>query len=86
MGHKLLVLAESVSNSSGNVLMSRIVKTDLCLSAPPPPPRRQLITAKNIVGSGHRFRVVTYNILAEIYATQQMYPYCDFWALSWDYR
>jgi len=34
----------------------------------------------------HRFRVVTYNVLAEIYATQQQYPYCDFWALSWDYR
>ena len=35
---------------------------------------------------GSRFRVVTYNVLAEIYATQQQYPYCDFWALSWDYR
>jgi CCR4-NOT transcription complex subunit 6 len=35
---------------------------------------------------GARFRVVTYNVLAEIYATQQQYPYCDFWALSWDYR
>jgi len=36
--------------------------------------------------AGARFRVVTYNVLAEIYATQQQYPYCDFWALSWDYR
>ena len=35
---------------------------------------------------GARFRVVSYNVLAEIYATQQQYPYCDFWALSWDYR
>lgn len=35
---------------------------------------------------GSRFRVATYNLLAEIYATQQQYPYCDFWALSWDYR
>lgn len=35
---------------------------------------------------GSRFRVATYNVLAEIYATQQQYPYCDFWALSWDYR
>ena len=37
-------------------------------------------------GGGTRFRVVTYNILAEIYATQQQYPYCDLWALSWEYR
>ena len=32
------------------------------------------------------FRVVSYNILAEIYATKQMYPYCDAWMLSWPYR
>ena len=86
VGHKLLLLAESISGEDGSVLMSRTVKTDLCLAAPPLPPKRQLVTAKNIGGSGHRFRVVTYNILAEIYATAQMYPYCDFWALSWDYR
>jgi len=48
-------------------------------------------TAANLHGNpysnpGPRFRVVTYNVLAEIYATQQQYPYCDFWALSWDYR
>lgn len=30
-----------------------------------------------------RFRLCSYNLLAEIYATQQAYPYCDFWALSW---
>ena len=29
---------------------------------------------------------MTYNILAEIYATQQQYPYCDFWSLGFDYR
>ncbi|CAN0469672.1 unnamed protein product, partial [Hapterophycus canaliculatus] len=33
-----------------------------------------------------RFRLCSYNLLAEIYATQQAYPYCDFWALSWGYR
>lgn len=34
-------------------------------------------------GGGMRFRLCSYNVLAEIYATQQAYPYCDFWALSW---
>ncbi|KAJ0410666.1 hypothetical protein ATCC90586_003735 [Pythium insidiosum] len=32
------------------------------------------------------FRVLTYNILAEIYATRQMYPYCPVWALGWPFR
>lgn len=32
------------------------------------------------------FRVLTYNVLAEIYATRQMYPYCPVWALSWSFR
>merc|ERR1712232_847825 len=31
-------------------------------------------------------RVMTYNILAEIFATRQIYPYCPMWALSWRYR
>ena len=30
--------------------------------------------------------MVTYNILADIYATQQIFPYCPKWALSWRYR
>ncbi len=29
---------------------------------------------------------MSYNLLAEIYATQQVYPHCDFWALNWTYR
>ncbi len=33
-----------------------------------------------------RFRVVSYNVLSEIYATKQAYPYCDAWNLSWPYR
>jgi CCR4-NOT transcription complex subunit 6 len=37
-------------------------------------------------GPRPRIRVVSYNILSEIYANQQIYPYCDFWALAWTYR
>eukprot|EP00479_Gromia_sphaerica_P010633 TRINITY_DN494_c0_g1_i1.p1 TRINITY_DN494_c0_g1~~TRINITY_DN494_c0_g1_i1.p1 ORF type:complete len:217 (+),score=29.41 TRINITY_DN494_c0_g1_i1:498-1148(+) len=29
---------------------------------------------------------MNYNVLAEIYATQQLYPYCPLRALSWSYR
>jgi CCR4-NOT transcription complex subunit 6 len=30
--------------------------------------------------------VLTYNILAELYSTSQVYPYCPSWALAWSYR
>lgn len=36
--------------------------------------------------SDGRFRVFTYNILAENYATQERHPYVPYWALEWDYR
>jgi len=32
------------------------------------------------------FTVFSYNILAEKYATPQMYGYTPSWALSWEYR
>ncbi|RHY30748.1 hypothetical protein DYB32_006216 [Aphanomyces invadans] len=32
------------------------------------------------------FRILSYNVLAEIYATRQMYPYCPMWALNWSFR
>ena len=38
------------------------------------------------LGSNPRFRVVSYNVLAELYATRQAYPYADPWALQWAYR
>jgi len=35
---------------------------------------------------GLPLRVVSFNVLAEIYATKQQYPDCPMWALSWNYR
>ncbi|GFH51870.1 CCR4-NOT transcription complex subunit 6 [Chaetoceros tenuissimus] len=87
VGRKLKLEASAYSIETGELLMHRVIKTDIVLSRSPDPPKRNLITAKTSgPRGGERFRVVTYNILAEIYATQQQYPYCDFWALSWDYR
>lgn len=63
--------------------------TEPVLSMPTKPPKRGL---QAIPGSGQgvaaavRFRIVSYNILAEIYATRQAYPYVDMWNLSWPYR
>jgi len=86
IGRKLKLEAAAYSVDTGELLMSRVVKTDVVLSRAPDPAKRDLVTAKGSAAGGPRFRVVTYNVLAEIYATQQQYPYCDFWALSWDYR
>jgi CCR4-NOT transcription complex subunit 6 len=86
IGRKLKVEAAAYSVDSGELLMHRVIKTDLVLSRTPEPEKRNLVTAKPAGGGGARFRIVTYNILAEIYATQQQYPYADLWALSWDFR
>ena len=87
VGRKLKLEAAAYSLETGELLMHRVVKTDLVLARAPDPVKRTLVTAKNSGnGGGARFRIATYNVLAEIYATQQQYPYCDFWALSWDYR
>eukprot|EP00573_Skeletonema_grethae_P010926 CAMPEP_0201694530 /NCGR_PEP_ID=MMETSP0578-20130828/6760_1 /ASSEMBLY_ACC=CAM_ASM_000663 /TAXON_ID=267565 /ORGANISM="Skeletonema grethea, Strain CCMP 1804" /LENGTH=597 /DNA_ID=CAMNT_0048180217 /DNA_START=199 /DNA_END=1992 /DNA_ORIENTATION=- len=86
IGRKLKVEASAYSVDTGELLMHRVVKTDLVLSRTPEPEKRNLVTAKPAGGGGARFRIVTYNILAEIYATQQQYPYADLWALSWDFR
>jgi len=37
-------------------------------------------------GGGAVIRVMSYNLLAEVYATRQLYPYCPIWAISWGYR
>ena len=88
VGRKLKLEAAAYSTETGELLMHRVIKTDIVLSQAPPPIKRTLVTAKNGAGAGAgaRFRIVSYNVLAEIYATQQQYPYCDIWALSWEYR
>lgn len=88
VGRKLKLEAAAYSSETGELLMHRVVKTDLVLSRAPDPVKRNFVTTKAPSGAsaGARFRIATYNVLAEIYATQQQYPYCDIWALSWDYR
>lgn len=88
VGRKLKIEASAYSIDTRELLMSRVVKTDMVLARAPLPLSRKLVTAVGLApsSSSSRFRVATYNLLAEIYATQQQYPYTDFWALSWEYR
>lgn len=87
IGRKLKLEAAAYSTETGELLMHRVVKTELVLARAPEPDKRPIVSAKTgSNGGGARFRIATYNVLAEIYATQQQYPYCDIWALSWDYR
>jgi CCR4-NOT transcription complex subunit 6 len=58
--------------------------TSSVLPEPEAPPARNMNYAR-IPGSGS-FKVFTYNILADIYATRARYHYCPLWSLLWTYR
>lgn len=54
----------------------------------PCPPRRSLVRitpAAPSVTRG-RFTLLSYNLLADLYATPEQFGYCPTWALSWPYR
>lgn len=52
IGRKLKVEAAAYSLESGELLMHRVVKTDLVLSRTPEPEKRNLVTAKPAGGGG----------------------------------
>ncbi|XP_059668553.1 carbon catabolite repressor protein 4 homolog 2-like [Cornus florida] len=75
---------------ANTILTSRVIP------APSPSPRR-LISVSGIDVMGHidsdgristagTFTVLSYNVLADVYATSELYSYCPPWALSWPYR
>ncbi|OAQ31097.1 hypothetical protein K457DRAFT_72485 [Linnemannia elongata AG-77] len=55
---------------------------------PLPPPEREWIPLEDNTSSTNSdtFTTFCYNILAENYATPQMYGYTPSWALTWEYR
>lgn len=72
------------------------ILTSRVIPAPSPSPRR-LISVSGVDVMGHldsdghisssgTFSVLSYNILADVYATSEIYSYCPSWALSWPYR
>jgi hypothetical protein len=76
VGSRLRIDVTAYSTADNSVLAGPIhVYTEPVLCSPGKPPRRGLVT---IPGSGSgiagavRFRIVSYNILAELYATRQV--------------
>ncbi|CAN6296398.1 unnamed protein product [Urochloa humidicola] len=80
----------------GTVGAPTSVLTSRVIPAPTPTPRR-LIPVNAADAMGHfdldsrtssfgTFTVLSYNILADTYATSDTYSYCPTWALSWAYR
>ncbi|KAJ3021509.1 Glucose-repressible alcohol dehydrogenase transcriptional effector [Thoreauomyces humboldtii] len=60
---------------------------EMCPVGPPPADREWIALEDEYAGdTKDTFTVMTYNILAEKYATAQQYAYTPSWALSWDYR
>ncbi|XP_009628616.1 carbon catabolite repressor protein 4 homolog 1-like [Nicotiana tabacum] len=75
---------------ASTVLTSRVIP------APSPTPRR-LISVNGLdipvhldldsrLSSSGTFTVLSYNILSDAYATNELYSYCPSWALTWTYR
>jgi len=63
---------------------------DRMVMGPPPPERRFIsyVDPNQITSLPDRdkFKVLTYNILAESYTSSANYFYCPSWALDWNYR
>jgi len=87
---RIVVTALSVNDGS-RMAGPVVVVTSPVLSQPRSNPVKQFLQQQNpppvpLSSSPIRFKVVSYNILAELYATRQAYPYCDSWTLSWPFR
>lgn len=85
VGRRLRVECYVFSRSRGDEVGARgVVVTEPVLARPGPAPERRFYG--DLEDFEGRIRIASYNVLAEIYATSNMYPYCPRWALDWQYR
>ncbi|PIA55172.1 hypothetical protein AQUCO_00800124v1 [Aquilegia coerulea] len=83
------VLVDCSLRSTPHVLV-----TDRVIVAPPAPRPRCIIPVMPLMGSSiyaqhsahQSFRVLSYNVLADMCATRDKFSYCPSWALTWEYR
>lgn len=87
VGHALKL--ECTAMEHGDFMAKTSCITEIVLPTPPAPPNRILQQTKvenRPHGLSRPIRICSYNILAEIYSNQTVYPYCPRWALSWNFR
>eukprot|EP00939_MAST-03C_sp_MAST-3C-sp1_P004804 g4804.t1 len=86
VGHMLKVDCTATDILSGKKLCTNSTKTEVVLPVPEDPPSREAVRHPEPLPGVSPIRIVSYNILAEIYTNKQMYPYCPLWAMSWNFR
>ncbi|KAL8191682.1 hypothetical protein R6Q57_028413 [Mikania cordata] len=79
------------SETKSPVGQANTILTSRVIPAPSPSPRRMIsVTNADVAGhldsSSGTFSVLSYNVLCDSYATNDLYGYCPSWALSWPYR
>merc|ERR1712203_367084 len=68
---------------------SKAVVTGTVIPQPKEARTRRMISYKGTFSAewlNRQFKVLDWNVLAEIYATESQYPYSEKWALSWHFR
>jgi CCR4-NOT transcription complex subunit 6 len=97
VGHVLKLECMAVDSSTGlGIAAASTVLTSRVIPAPSPTPRRLIpvnsldgpagLEMEGRIAAPGTFTVLSYNVLADLYATSDMYSYCPPWALSWAYR
>ena len=97
VGHHLKLECVPVdANTARSVGPASSVLTSRVIPAPSPTPRRLIsvnpmdgmcaIEVEGRILAPGTFTLLSYNVLADLYATSDMYSYCPPWALSWAYR
>jgi hypothetical protein len=83
VGRRLKIEVSALLLSNNSLLAGPItIVTEPVLSAPNPPPKRSLLTIAGAISGlavAVRFRVISYNVLAEQYATKQVFFYLSYY-------
>eukprot|EP00249_Psilotum_nudum_P023553 c28921_g1_i1 orf=356-2137(+) len=93
VGHVLKLECVIVDAAVGSIVTpAKTLLTARVIPAPSPTPRCMIPVnllnglTSDMSGSVGTFTVLSYNVLADLYATSELYSYCPPWALSWSYR
>lgn len=84
-----LEVTTSIPQADGSFIVGSSSFTDTSPVLPEPeapPPRQWVFSSSASRVSNGTFKVFSFNILADMYATRRRYPYCPLWSLLWTYR